>query len=150
MKDNFIRVAAATPEIKVADVEFNKEQIMACVKNAVECQAKIIVLPELCLTGYTCNDLFLQTPLLEAAKRALAELISYSVDKKILMVVGLPYEVRNRLYNVAAVYGKKSRLAVKFFWNVIRYRSLWWQEKFVKMYGHPIHLPYPMLWQVPQ
>ena len=103
MKDNFIRVAAATPEIKVADVEFNKEQIMACVKNAVECQAKIIVLPELCLTGYTCNDLFLQTPLLEAAKRALAELISYSVDKKILMVVGLPYEVRNRLYNVAAM-----------------------------------------------
>ena len=112
MKDNFIRVAAATPEIKVADVEFNKEQIMACVKNAVECQAKIIVLPELCLTGYTCNDLFLQTPLLEAAKRALAELISYSVDKKILMVVGLPYEVRNRLYNVAAMIYEGKLLAM--------------------------------------
>ena len=103
MKNNFIRVAAATPKIKVADVEHNKNQIMACVKEAMAAKAKIIVLPELCLTGYTCGDLFLQTPLLEAAKRALLELISYSVDKDILMVVGLPYEVRNRLYNVAAM-----------------------------------------------
>lgn len=108
MKDNFIRVAAATPKIKVADVEYNKGQIMAYVKEAVKENAKIIVLPELCLTGYTCGDLFLQTPLLEAAKKALMELISYSKDKDILIVVGLPYEVRNRLYNVAAmIHGGK-------------------------------------------
>ncbi len=112
MRDNFIRVAAATPEIKVADVAYNKEQICACVEEAAARKAKIIVLPELCLTGYTCNDLFLQTPMLEAAKEALLELAAYSADKDVLMAVGLPYEVRNRLYNAAALICRGKLLAM--------------------------------------
>lgn len=112
MNDNFIRVAAATPEIKVADVAYNKEQICACVEEAGKKRASIVVLPELCLTGYTCGDLFLQTPLLEAAKAALLDLISYSRDKEVLMAVGMPYEVRSRLYNVAALICRGKLLAL--------------------------------------
>lgn len=112
MNDNFIRVAAATPEIKVADVDYNKSQIQACVEEAAARKAKIVVLPELCLTGYTCSDLFLQTPMLEAVKKALWELLSYSADKDILMAVGLPYEVRSRLYNTAALICRGRLLAL--------------------------------------
>ena len=112
MNDNFIRVAAATPEIRVADVEYNKEQICDCVRQAVSCHAKVIVLPELCLTGYTCGDLFLQTPMLERAREALYELIRFSGDLDILMAVGVPYEVRGRLYNAAALICRGRLLAL--------------------------------------
>ena len=112
MNDNFIRVAAATPEIRVADVEYNKEQICDCVRQAVSCHAKVIVLPELCLTGYTCGDLFLQTPMLERAREALYELIRFSRDLDILMAVGVPYEVRGRLYNAAALICRGRLLAL--------------------------------------
>ena len=74
MKDGFIRVAAATPAVKVADCVYNKEQILAYIQQAKEQQVKVLVFPELCLTGYTCGDLFLQDALIGAAEQALLEI----------------------------------------------------------------------------
>ena len=70
MKDGFIKIAAGTPEIKVADCRYNKESIVAMVKQAAEKGVKLLVLPELCVTGYTCGDLFFQPTLLDGAEKA--------------------------------------------------------------------------------
>ena len=75
MKDGFIRVAAATPDIKVADPVYNAEKVWEMIKEGNEKGAKIMVFPELCLTGYTCGDLFLQDVLVEKAKDELKKLI---------------------------------------------------------------------------
>ena len=93
MKDGFIRVAAATPEIQVADCVYNREQIEQMMKDAYERDASLIVFPELCLTGYTCGDLFLQDLLLSQTLNALNELLEVSKECSILTVVGKPLGV---------------------------------------------------------
>ena len=102
MFDHFIRTAAATPKIRVADPQYNREQICAQIDEACGRGVKLMVFPELCLTGYTCNDLFLQSMLIDRAKEELEELIGYSRDRELLFAVGLPFEYHNRLYNAAA------------------------------------------------
>lgn len=69
MRHGFVKVAAATPDIRVADVEFNKENICRGIEEAEKATQKILVFPELCVTGYTCSDLFDHAVLLKAAKR---------------------------------------------------------------------------------
>lgn len=103
MRDNYIRVAAATPKIKVADPEYNGQQIRELIEKTYENKAKIIVLPELCITGYTCGDLFLQSTLLDQAMEELRKIVKFSEGKKVLIAVGLPMERLNRLFNVAAI-----------------------------------------------
>ena len=78
MRDGLIRVAAATPKIRVADPEYNGEQIIKEIGEGYEKGAKLMVFPELCLTAYTCGDLFLQRPLLEKARAALGWALKYS------------------------------------------------------------------------
>ena len=109
MKDGFIRVAAATPEVQVADCVYNREQIEQMMKDAYERDASLIVFPELCLTGYTCGDLFLQDLLLSQTLNALNELLEVSKECSILTVVGMPLEVCGKLYNVA-VFFKEGRI----------------------------------------
>ncbi|MCC8102880.1 MAG: NAD(+) synthase [Clostridiales bacterium] len=104
MKDGFIKVAALSPEIRVADCIFNTESICAGIDEAVREHAKILVFPELCITGYTCGDLFWQETLLGAARRALAEMVAYSAGKDALIFAGLPLEKDGKLYNVAAAF----------------------------------------------
>lgn len=106
MKQGFIKVAAATPNVKVADVDHNLKEICRLIDETVANGAKIIVFPELCVTGYTCEDLFSQNILLKKSKEALKELISYTAGKDALIFVGLPYVVRGKLYNVAAAVNK--------------------------------------------
>ncbi|MGN0153958.1 MAG: NAD(+) synthase [Lachnospiraceae bacterium] len=101
MKDGFIKVAAASPKLKVADCEYNGEQILDCVKKADKEGVKLLVLPELCISGYTCGDLFLQDTLLEGCKKVLADLLDATSRLDILYVVGMPLAYRNKLYNVA-------------------------------------------------
>ncbi|MBT9779121.1 NAD(+) synthase [Clostridium sp. MCC353] len=103
MKDGFIRAAAATPKIKVADPEYNREQISGMMREGAKNHAKIMVFPELCLTAYTCSDLFLQTALLKKAREELDRLIEETADLDILAFVGLPWERDGKLYNTAAV-----------------------------------------------
>ena len=102
MKHGFVKVAAATPDIKVADCIYNAQSICSDMKRAAEQGAKIVVFPELCLTGYTCSDLFWQERMLDAAKEGLRKIIKTSITLDGLFFVGLPWEVDQKLYNVAA------------------------------------------------
>lgn len=102
MRHGFIKVAAATPDIRVADVDYNKEQIIKQMDEAAKAGAKIIVFPELCITGYTCSDLFLQDILLNGAKKALVEIAKQTKELDALVFVGVPLAVGGELYNVAA------------------------------------------------
>lgn len=112
MKHGFVKVAAVTPKIKVADPAYNARQICACMEAAVEKGAKIIVFPELCLTGYTCGDLFLQELLLRGAKEALKNIATETQGNDALTFVGLPMEKDHKLYNVAAVLQDGAVLAL--------------------------------------
>lgn len=103
MRDGFIKVAAITPEVKVADVTFNVAQIAQHMKEACERGAKIIAFPELAITGYSCGDLFFQDLLLEKAKEGLFQLAEVSAALDAIFFVGLPLSVHGKLYNVAAV-----------------------------------------------
>ncbi len=102
MKHGFVKVAAATPKLKVADTVYNTEQIRLLMTESAAWGARITVFPELCITGYTCQDLFLQEKLLTAAKDALMQLAEASASLPGIYFVGLPYEVNGKLYNVAA------------------------------------------------
>lgn len=102
MNDGFFRVAAATPKIKVADPVYNREQICKLIEEGEEKGAGLMVFPELCLSAYTCNDLFLQYPLIRSTRQELGEIVKFTEGKHMLVFVGLPWEHGGKLYNGAA------------------------------------------------
>ena len=102
MRDGFVKVSTVTPDLKVADTGYNAEKIIACMKECAAQGSKLAVFPELCLTGYTCGDLFLQKALLDGALAALESVRKASEEMDLLTVVGLPLEVCHELYNCAA------------------------------------------------
>lgn len=106
MDYGFIKVAAATPKIKVADVDYNTELICNQIDEAAKNGAKVLVFPELCLTGYTCSDLFWQSLMLEKVKEKTIEIARYSKDYDMLIMIGIPYEHNGKLYNVGVVLHK--------------------------------------------
>ncbi len=103
MKDGFIKVAAVTPDIEVGNTAYNTEQIIQCIELAGKEDVRLLVFPELCISGYTCNDLFLQNILLEGCLEGLEQIRSASRTHDMLIVVGLPFLFNARLYNIAAV-----------------------------------------------
>lgn len=103
MKDGFIKVAAATPDIQVADCVHNTREIVKKAKEMSRQGARILVFPELCITGYTCQDLFQQDTLLESAKEQLLKAAEELKEVAGLIFVGLPLEFHGKLYNTAAV-----------------------------------------------
>lgn len=103
MKDGLIKVAAASPELKVADTAYNGEKIRECIASAIESHVRLLVLPELCITGYTCADLFFQRSLQLAALEELERIAKCTEKSDLLVLVGLPYFLEGKLYNVAAV-----------------------------------------------
>ncbi len=103
MFDGFIKVAVGAPKIEVANCKQNSKNIVDVIKEMTSQGAKICVLPELCITGYTCGDLFLQDKLLQSAKDALCKIEKSTKDIDALIFVGLPLEKSSKLYNVAAV-----------------------------------------------
>ncbi len=106
MKDGFIKAAAYSPAVALGDPEKNADAAIAAVRRADAAGARILVLPELFLTGYTCADIFFQIKLLRAAEDALGRLLDATSDTRVLCVVGLPVRYGTRLYNCAAVlYG---------------------------------------------
>lgn len=106
MKDGFIKVAAATPKIRVADAAYNARQICRMMDETEKEGAGIVVFPELCMTGYTCGDLFTQEILLKDAAEGLHEVADYTKDKNGLYFVGVPLAVEGELYNVAAAVNR--------------------------------------------
>ena len=103
MKDGFLKIACATPDVHVADCAYNREQIVRMMQEAAHAGAALTVFPELCITGYTCLDLFLQDTLLEGALDALFDILKQTEELDMLAVIGLPIAVDGKLYNCAAV-----------------------------------------------
>lgn len=109
----FIRVAAASPKVKVADCEYNLSEIKVMIDEAIKQHVQIICFPELSLTSYSCGDLFFQTALQEKAISNLIKLRDYLKDKpSIIVIVGLPLLVNCKLYNTAAVLGSEGVLGI--------------------------------------
>ena len=106
MKDGFVKVAAATPKIKVADVDYNGEKIKKYMKEASREGAVITVFPELCLTSRSCGDMFLQRTLLDAVRNKLDEIKDFSKDLGGIFFIGLPIENGGKIYNAVAAVGK--------------------------------------------
>ena len=102
MRDGFIRVAAVTPDVRVADVEFNRERICENILKGRECHVSVMVFPELSMTSYTCGDLFIQKALLLKTREELKKLLDFTKGDDMLIFVGLPFEYNNKLYNAAA------------------------------------------------
>lgn len=103
MRHGFVKVAAATPDVKVADCIYNTERIIELIHKAEKEKVRVLVFPELCITGYTCGDLFLQNALLKSAKESLVKIIRETKNKNMVVIVGLPLMKLGNLYNVAAV-----------------------------------------------
>lgn len=103
MQHGFLKAAVATPSIRVADCQYNAAAIARLIERAALDGAMLLVLPELCLTGYTCNDLLMQDALHRAALRGLDAVVQATRGKALLTVVGMPLVVRHSLYNCAAV-----------------------------------------------
>ena len=112
MKQGFVKVAAVTPKIKVADTKYNGQLMRTYMKDAERAGAKIVVFPELGITGASCGDLFFQNKLIKTAKEELMQIASASEFYDAIYFVGLPYEINGKLYNVAAVVSKGEVLGI--------------------------------------
>ena len=112
MNYGFVKTAVVTPKIRVADVTHNGAEIEKLMIEASKAGARIIVFPELCLTGYTCGDLFSQELLIAGAKKELVRLLEISKNVSGLVFVGLPWEHRGKLYNVAAAFESGQLLGI--------------------------------------
>jgi len=132
MDYGFIKVAAATPKIKVADVDYNTELICNQIDEAAKNGAKVLVFPELCLTGYTCSDLFWQSLMLEKVKEKTIEIAGYSKDYDMLIMVGIPYEHNGKLYNVAVVLHKGKILGMVTKKHLPNYSEFYEARHFTK------------------
>lgn len=106
MKHGFIRVAASSPQIRLADCSYNAGQIINSIEIAEKREVKLIVFPELCVTGYTCGDLFLQDILLRRAAEEVKNIAKATKDKELIAIIGFPYERQGKLYNTAAILHK--------------------------------------------
>ena len=125
MIDGFIRVGAATPEVKVADVDFNVTKIIEAAKEAAAKDCSLLVFPELSITGYTCGDLFMQSVLIEGAWDGLERIAEDTQDLNITLVVGLPVNAGGKLYNCAAVISKGSIIGIVPKRNIPNYSEFY-------------------------
>lgn len=125
LKYGFVKTAAATPKIRVADCEFNANQIIEQIKEANSNGASLIVFPELCITGYTCSDLFLQSTLLRAAENAVERIIRETENLDIISIVGVPIAHRQSLFNCAVVIFKGDILGVVPKINIPNYSEFY-------------------------
>ena len=113
MIHGFVKTAAITPKIRVADTAYNAREIIRLMTEAAGNGAKIIVFPELCITGYTCGDLFLQEALLVSAREQLYQIANASRGLDGLIFVGLPWMKDGKLYNVAAAISRGQILGIR-------------------------------------
>lgn len=142
MGEGFLRVSAATPKVKVADCIYNGEQTKKAIDQAVENQVKLLVLPELGITGYTCGDLFLQSRLLDSAKEQILWLRDYTKNKDIVVAVGFPMEWNGSLYNLAAILfdGKVLGLVPKR--NIPNYSEFYEARHFKEGMEKPVEIEF--------
>ncbi|MFI3163211.1 MAG: NAD(+) synthase [Bacillota bacterium] len=132
MKNGFIKVACGTPQIKVASTAYNAENIIALAKTAAWQGAKLVVLPELCITAYTCGDLFLQNKMLEEAKKSLTDIALATKNLETIICVGLPIAIGANLYNCGAVLYKGEILGLVPKQNIPTYSEFYEARHFAK------------------
>jgi NAD+ synthase (glutamine-hydrolysing) len=131
MKHGFLKVACATPKIKVADCSYNVNEMINIAKDASEKHVKVLVFPELCITAYTCADMFFSNVLLDGAHKALKKYIKETRELDMLSVVGLPMFYENKIYNCAAVVKSGELLGVVAKSNLPTYGEFYEGRYFV-------------------
>ena len=122
MKDGFIKVAAATPAIRVADCVYNTSKITDLIRKAIAEGVRLLVLPELCVTGYTCSDLFFQKALVDSARESAEKIVS-CVPEDLVVVFGCPVEFRGKLFNCAIVASDRRILGIVPKVNIPNYQE---------------------------
>lgn len=142
MKDGFLKVAAVSPALRVADCLFNTEQIAEVMKQSAAQGVQLLVLPELGLTGYTCSDLFLQQTLCRGAEQGLRQLLAVSKGQNMVTLVGLPVQHGGKLYNCAAVLcgGRLLGLVTKTF--LPNYGEFYEKRHFIPGPARPVELEF--------
>lgn len=145
MKDHFIKVAALTPDIRVGDTDFNTDNIIDGMKKAAGEGVKLAVFPELCITGYTCSDLFLQDILLKESLNSLKRIISASVNMDMITIVGLPFMYKGNLYNIAAVVHAGELLGIVPKMHIPNYSEFYEARHFTAGHDEVIYIDIPEL-----
>lgn len=125
MKDGFIKIACATPELHVADCDYNTDKIIEMIKDAHSKGVKAVCFPELSITGYTCGDLFFQSALLNSAEENLLRIASETAQMEIISIVGLPFVYVGKIYNCAAVLFKGEILGIVPKKNIPNYSEFY-------------------------
>lgn len=140
MRDGYIKVAAVTPKVRVADPAYNGQLIFEKIREAEEKRATVVVFPELCITGYSCGDLFLQETLLRSAKEELLKIAADTNGKNMLVFVGLPLFWNGNLYNVAAALcqGRILGLVPKMY--IPNYNEFYEARHFAKGMEEPVEV----------
>lgn len=138
MKDGFVKVAAVTPRIRVADPEYNAGQITEQIELAASEGAKIIVFPELSLSGYTCGDLFLHDTLINECRVQLKNIADATTAYDSLIFVGLPYSYGGKLYNVAACLHRGLVLGLIPKTNLPNYSEFYEERHFTPGFTEPV------------
>jgi len=140
MRDGFIKVAAVTPEVKVADIAFNLAEIKRCIREAAAGGAKLIVFPELSISAYSCRDIFFNDLLLQKSREALLDIAAFSADTDALIFVGLPISHNGKLYNVAAAVNKGHILGLVPKLNVPNYGEFYETRQFTPGFVEPTEI----------
>ncbi len=144
MKDGFIKVAAVTPRVSVAGISENTKEIKRLIDVAIdEKKARIVVFPELCITGYSCGDLFYQKRLISSALDALLDIAEYTTDKNGLVFVGLPFAYCDRLYNVTAAISRGSILGLVPKTHIPSYGEFYETRQFCPGMREPVRIELP-------
>ncbi|MBQ9023453.1 MAG: NAD(+) synthase [Eubacterium sp.] len=137
MKDGFIKAAALTPKVRVADAKYNGAQIREMITKAAEDGVQVLVFPELCITGYTCGDLFSQKILLDEAKKQLLHIAKHTMGLPVIVFVGLPIVFRGKLYNVAAAVSGGEVLGLVPKKNIPNYNEFYEKRYFTEGMEEP-------------
>ena len=125
MKDGFITISTATPKIKVADCQYNSDNIISLAKEAFNKGSSLVVFPELCITAYTCGDLFAQSTLLSSAEAALSKILTETANLDMVIVVGLPLKYNSKLFNCGVAICKGEILGVVPKKNIPNYSEFY-------------------------
>ena len=140
MRDGFIKAAAVTPRVRVADVDYNTEQIIADIEEAARQGARLIVFPELSISGYSCRDIFYNDLLLDKCTEALIKIASATADVDALICVGLPMAYGGKLYNTAAVINHGHILGLVPKLNIPNYGEFYETRQFTPGFYNPVML----------
>ena len=132
MNYGYVRVGAAANELRVSDCIFNKEKIIEIIKAAEKKSVEFLAFPELCITGYTCGDLFLKDTLLRGAKEALINIAEATNNSSMISIVGLPMVINGRIYNCAAVLQNGKVLGIVPKTNLPNYNEFYEDRWFTR------------------